>query len=66
MSPTESHERLAAQTATVADRPLDTALATWLNAEHGPASASYFGLKQACVISVAEGCTTRTRTARST
>lgn len=66
MSPTESHERLAAQTATLADRPLDAALAAWLNAEHGPASAGYLGMKQACVIGGAEGCTTRTRTARST
>ena len=55
MSQTEFHQRLAALTALVAGRPLDAALDAWLNAEHGPASATYLGLKQACVDGVAEG-----------
>ncbi len=55
MSQAEFHQRLAMLTAQVAGRPLDAALDTWLNAEHGPASATYLGLKQACVTGAAEG-----------
>ena len=55
MSQAEFHQRMAALTAQVAGRPLDAALDAWLNAEHGPASATYLGLKQACVDGVAEG-----------
>jgi hypothetical protein len=55
MSQTEFHQRLTALTAQVAGRPLDASLDTWLNTEHGPASATYLGLKQACVDGVAEG-----------
>lgn len=43
---------LAAQ---LAGRPLNTELDQWLNAEHGPGSASYEALKQDCLAGVAEG-----------
>lgn len=39
----------------IADRPLDASLQAWLNAEHGPASATYAALKAACEAGVAEG-----------
>jgi hypothetical protein len=55
MSQAEFHQRLAALTAQVTGRPLDAALDAWLNAEHGPSSATYLELKQACVDGVAEG-----------
>ena len=55
MSQAEFHQRLAMLAAQVAGRPLDAALDTWLNTEHGPASATYLGLKQACVTGAAEG-----------
>ena len=55
MSQTELHQRIAALTAQIAGRPLDPALDAWLNAEHGPASATYSGLMQACRDGVAEG-----------
>ena len=55
MSQTELHQRIAALTAQIAGRPLDAALDAWLNAEHGPASATYTGLMQACRDGVAEG-----------
>jgi len=55
VSQTEFHQRLADLTAELAGRPLDAALDTWLNAEHGPASATYIGLMQACRDGVAEG-----------
>ena len=47
--------QIAALTAQIAGRPLDAALDAWLNAEHGPASDSYTGLKAACQQGVAEG-----------
>jgi len=47
--------QLAALTAQLAGRPLDAALAAWLNAEHGPGSDTYTGLKAACQQGVAEG-----------
>lgn len=43
---------LAAQ---LAGRPLNAELDQWLNAEHGPGSASYEALKQDCLAGVAEG-----------
>ena len=47
--------QLAALTAQLAGRPLDAALAAWLNAEHGPGSDTYTGLKAACQQGVAKG-----------
>jgi len=47
--------QIAALTAQIAGRPLDAALDAWLNAEHGPGSDSYTGLKAACQQGVAEG-----------
>ena len=42
-------------TAQIAGRPLDAALDTWLNAEHGPGSATYAALKRACETGATEG-----------
>ncbi len=39
MSPTEFRDQIAQLTAQLAGRPLDAALDTWLNAEHGVGSA---------------------------
>ena len=55
MSQTEFQQRISALTAQIAGRPLDAALDAWLNAEHGPASATYTGLMRACRDGVAEG-----------
>jgi hypothetical protein len=55
MSQTEFRQRLAELSTELAGRPLDAALDIWLNAEHGPASATYVGLMQACRDGVAEG-----------
>lgn len=46
---------MATLTAELAGRPLDAALDTWLNAEHGAGSATYRALRQACETGVAEG-----------
>ena len=51
----EFHSRLADLTSQLAGKPLDGALADWLNAEHGPGTASYDGLQAACLAGVAEG-----------
>jgi hypothetical protein len=42
-------------TATLASRPLDAALAAWLNAGHGPGSPTYEALAAACREGVADG-----------
>ncbi|MCP3019036.1 DUF4863 family protein [Cupriavidus basilensis] len=55
MSPTELREQIARLTARIAGRPLDAALDTWLNAEHGAGSTTYSELKAACQAGVAEG-----------
>ncbi len=55
MTPTEFRQQIAELTAQLAGRPLDAALDTWLNAEHGPSSATYLNLKQACQSGVAQG-----------
>lgn len=55
MSPDEFRTQLSALTARIAGRPLDAALDQWLNAECGPASATYQGLKAACQAGVADG-----------
>lgn len=55
MSPTEFHAQIAALTAQIAGRPLDSALDTWLNTEHGAGSVTFEHLKTSCEIGVAEG-----------
>jgi len=55
MTPTDLHDRLAPLTAAIAGRPLDAALGDWLNAEHGPGSATFRDLQAACEAGVAEG-----------
>lgn len=55
MTPTEFRDRIAELTAQLVGRPLDAALDTWLNAEHGSQSATYQGLKAACQAGVADG-----------
>lgn len=55
MSPEQFRTQIAALTAQLAGRPLDAALDAWLNAEHGPTSASYRALREACETGVREG-----------
>ena len=55
MSPKEFREMLATVTAQLAGRPLDARLDVWLNAEHGAASATYSGLREACIAGVKDG-----------
>lgn len=47
--------QIAAFTRPLAGRPLDAALDTWLNEQHGPGSESYQALKRACEDGVAAG-----------
>jgi hypothetical protein len=46
---------LAALTAQIAGRPLDATLDTWLNVEHGAASATFQRIAEGCKAGVAEG-----------
>lgn len=59
MNPSDLHARIAAVTeriaAHLAGRPLDAALGDWLNAEFGPATATWRELKASCEAGVAEG-----------
>jgi hypothetical protein len=57
VSPAQARFRaeLAALTAQIAGRPLDTALDAWLNAEHGAASPVFQRLAEGCRTGVAEG-----------
>lgn len=57
MSPTpeELRRQIGALTGELAGRPLDATLEAWLNAHHGPASATYAGLKESCLAGVAAG-----------
>ena len=55
MPQTAFRQLIASLTDQIAGRPLDTALDAWLNAEHGPGTATYDGLKAACQQGVAEG-----------
>ena len=48
-------QQLAALTAQIAGRPLNTTLDAWLNAEHGAASATFARLKAGCQAGVAAG-----------
>lgn len=51
----EFRQQIAALTAQLAGRPLDAGLDAWLNAEHGPGSATYTALEAACRAGVAAG-----------
>ncbi len=55
MSPDTFRAQIAALTAQLAGRPLDAALDTWLNREHGAGSATFEALAQSCRTGVAEG-----------
>jgi hypothetical protein len=55
VSPTEFRELIAKVTVQLAGRPLDAHLDTWLNAEHGAASATYASLREACIAGAKEG-----------
>ena len=55
MPQTAFRQLIASLTHQIAGRPLDATLDAWLNAEHGPGSATYNGLKAACQQGVAEG-----------
>jgi hypothetical protein len=55
VSQTAFREQIASLTRQLAGRALDADLDAWLNAEHGPKSASYLALKASCLRGVAEG-----------
>ncbi len=57
ISPAQDRFRqdIAALTAQIAGRPLDVALDTWLNAEHGAGSATFERIAEGCKTGVAEG-----------
>jgi hypothetical protein len=55
MSPIDLRQEIAALTAQLAGRALDAALDASLNAEYGPASASYQRLRRLCEAGVAAG-----------
>ncbi len=55
MTPELFREQIAQLTGQIAGRPLDAGLAAWLNAEHGPQSASYRALRAACETGVRDG-----------
>ena len=52
---TAFHQALADLTAQLAGKPLDAALAQWLNTAHGPTSTTYQRLREACRQGVREG-----------
>lgn len=55
MTPEDLHQALAPLTAQLAGRPLDSALADWLNQQAGPDSATFAAIESACKAGVAEG-----------
>lgn len=55
MSPSDLHARIAAVTDRIAGRSLDGSLGAFLNAEFGPSTETWQGLKAACEAGVAEG-----------
>jgi hypothetical protein len=55
MSVVEFKEQLANLTAQIVGRPLDAALDSWLNLEHGVGSNSYELIKASCEAGVTEG-----------
>ena len=52
---TAFHQALADLTAQLAGKPLDAALAQWLNTAHGPTSTTYQRLREACIQGAREG-----------
>ena len=52
---TAFHQALADLTAQLAGKPLDAALAQWLNTTHGPTSTTYQCLREACLQGVRAG-----------
>ena len=55
MTPLEFRSQISLLTKQLAGRPLDAKLDAWLNAEHGPDSATFTQLQAACMAGVAEG-----------
>lgn len=55
VTPADFRQMLVELTAELASRPLDAALDAWLNAQHGASSATYQGLKAACLDGVRDG-----------
>ncbi|MGA1288913.1 MAG: DUF4863 family protein [Rubrivivax sp.] len=55
MTPSDFRQQVAALTAEIAGRPVDSALDAWLNTHHGAGSSTYAALKAACEAGVAEG-----------
>jgi len=55
MSVEQFRSQIIELTVSFAGRPVDAALGTWLNAEHGTGSATYAALKASCEQGVAEG-----------
>ena len=55
MTPEQFRAEIATLTAPLQGRPLDAQLDAWLNAEHGPASATYARLKAGCEAGVRDG-----------
>ena len=55
VTPEHFKSQLAALTAQLVGRPLDSGLDAWLNAEHGASSSTYAGLKASCQAGFAAG-----------
>ncbi len=55
MTPEAFRQQIASLTAQLAGRPIDDALDTWLNQEHGAGSATYQALRASCEAGTAEG-----------
>lgn len=55
MTPSDFRQQVAALTAEIAGRPVDSTLDTWLNTHHGAGSSTYAALKASCEAGVAEG-----------
>jgi hypothetical protein len=55
MTPSDFRQQVAALTAKIAGRPVDSTLDTWLNTHHGTGSRTYAALKASCEAGVAEG-----------
>jgi hypothetical protein len=52
VSPTEFREIIGSLTAQIAQKPLNQDLDQWLNAHHGPGSATYAAIRDACLVGV--------------
>ena len=55
MTPDKFRAQIAELAAQIAGRPIDAALDTWLNTEHGAGSATYVAIKASCEAGVADG-----------